>query len=431
MKGRALLLFGAAIAISVGATESRADERVTREVTSERKLGRVLMVIENDGVPEDRRVWDECRTLSAAGWDVVVVCPETRHADRPATEVIEGIEVRRYQLRPAESTLGYFREYSQALWQTWRLVRGLQRERPFDVVHLSNPPDFMYLAVRAPRAAGARLIFDHHDLMPELFRSRFSRAGLPHRVLREIERRALRAADVVISTNESYRRIAIDRGGVAPQNVFVVRNGPDLERFVPVAPDPSLRRGRRHLIAYLGVMGPQDGIDHALYALAELRRLRADDWHAVFIGDGELLDAMQALAAELGLSEMVEFAGWRGDDDIRRMLSTADVCLAPDPPSPLNDASTMVKIPEYMAMGGPIASYRLPETRHSAGDAAAYAATAEPASLGRCVHELLEDPERRRRMRSVGKARVTGLSWQRSAATLLNAYNRVNVEGGA
>ena len=183
-------------------------------------------------------------------------------------------------------------------------------------------------------------------------------------MLRAIERRALRAADVVISTNESYRRIAIERGGVAPENVFVVRNGPDLDRFVPVAPDPSLRRGRRHLIAYLGVMGPQDGIDHALDALAELRRLRADDWHAVFIGDGELLDEMQALAAELGLSEMVEFAGWRGDDDIRRMLSTADVCLAPDPPSPLNDASTMVKIPEYMAMGGPIASYRLPETCH-------------------------------------------------------------------
>jgi glycosyltransferase involved in cell wall biosynthesis len=176
-------------------------------------------------------------------------------------------------------------------------------------------------------------------------------------------------------------------------------------------------------------MGPQDGIDHALEALAELRRLRADDWHAVFIGDGELLDEMQAFAADLGLADMVEFAGWRGDDDIQRMLSTADVCLAPDPPSPLNDASTMVKIPEYMAMGRAIASYRLPETRRSAGDAAAYAASAEPASLGRCVHELLEDPQRRREMGRVGRERVKRLSWQRSATTLLKAYNRA-VAGG-
>ena len=380
------------------------------------------MVVENDAVPEDRRVWDESRTLSAAGWEVVVVSPEIRDTNRPRTEVLEGVEIHRYPLEPAKTTLGYLREYSQALWQTWRLVRRLQRERPFDVVHLNNPPDFMYLAVGAPLAAGARLIFDHHDLMPELFRSRFARAGLPHAVLRAIERRVLRGSDVVLSTNESYRQIAIERGGLAPEDVFVVRNGPDLERFVPVASDPSLRQGRRHLIAYLGVMGPQDGIDEALHALAELRRLRVDDWHAVFIGDGEVLDEMQALASELGLSEMVEFAGWRGDDDIRRMLSTADVCLAPDPPNPLNDASTMVKIPEYMAMGRAIASYRLPETWSSAGDAAAYAASPDPASLARCVHELLEDPQRRGEMGRLGRARVERLSWQRSAATLLHAY---------
>jgi glycosyltransferase involved in cell wall biosynthesis len=435
---RSLLSIGAAIALSAGAAEATATEspatefaedRTTRSVGAERSRGRLLMVVENDGVPEDRRVWDESRTLSEAGWDVVVVCPEIRQADRAAIEVIDGIEIHRYPLQPAETTAGYFREYGQALIRTRRLVRRLQRERPFDVVHLSNPPDFMFLAVRAPLAGGARLIFDHHDLMPELFRSRFSRAGLPHALLRLIERRALHSADVVISTNDSYRKIAIERGNVAPENVFVVRNGPDLERFVPVAPDPSLRRGRRHLIAYLGVMGPQDGIDHALEALACLRRLRADDWHAVFIGDGELLDQMQSFAADLGLADMVEFAGWCGDEDIQRMLSTADVCLAPDPPSPLNDASTMVKIPEYMAMGRAIASYSLPETRRSAGDAAAYAASAEPASLGRCVHELLEDPQRRREMGRVGRERVKRLSWQRSATTLLRAYNRA-VAGG-
>ena len=371
----------------------------------------------------------ESRTLTAAGWDVVLICPQTRDAGQATTEVLDGIEIHRYPLRPAESTLGYLREYGQALWRTWRLARQLQREQPFDVVHLANPPDFLYLAVRGPRARGARLVFDHRDLMPELFRSRFDRAGLPYRLLRAVERRALRAADVVISTNESYRRIAIERG-VSAEDVFVVRNGPDLNRFVPVAPDPSLRRGRAHLIAYLGLMGPQDGVDHGLHALAELRQLRPDDWRAVFIGDGDVLDQMQQLATELGLSNVVEFVGWRGDDDIRRILSTADVCLAPDPPSPLNDVSTMVKIPEYMAIGRAIASYDLPETRISAGATAAYARSADPASLGRCVHELLEDPERRRAMGAEARRRVNRLSWQRSSTQLLAAYTHAVDDSG-
>ena len=226
----------------------------------------------------------------------------------------------------------------------------------------------------------------------------------------------------MISTNESYRRIAVERG-VAPDDVFVVRNGPDIDRFVPVEPDPSLRQGRRHLIAYLGVMGPQDGIDHALEALAALRRMRPDDWQAVFIGNGEVLEQMKQLAADLGLADVVEFAGWRGDNDIRRILSSADVCIAPDPPSPLNDVSTMVKIPEYMAIGRAIASYDLPETRISAGGAAAYAASPDPESLGRCVHELLEDPQRRQTMGEEGRRRVKELSWQRSSRELLAAYD--------
>ncbi len=251
-----------------------------------RSRGRLLMVIENEGVPEDRRVWDECRTLTAAGWQVVALCPHADFAEQPDREVLEGIEINRFPLRAAGSALGYAREYGQALWRTRRLARRLQRQRPFDVVHLSNPPDFLYLAVRGLRARGARLIFDHHDLAPELYRARFGRGGLGYRVLRAIERRAMRRADVVISSNESYRRLAIDRGGVAAEDVFVVRNGPDLDRFLPVEPDPELRQGRRHLLAYVGVMGPQDGIDHALGALATLRRLRDDDWHAIFVGNG-------------------------------------------------------------------------------------------------------------------------------------------------
>jgi len=385
---------------------------------------RLLLISENAPVPADRRVWNEARTLAAAGWEVVIVCAADERGEQAAVESIDGIEVHRYRLRPASGALGYPREYAQAIWRIRKLVRRLQRRRPFDVVHVANPPDFLLLATRSARAKGARLVFDHHDLSPELFSSRFGRAGLPHRLLLAIERHAMRSADVVISTNESYRGIAIGRGGVDPDDVFVVRNGPDLERFKPVEPDSALRRGRRYLLAYLGVMGRQDGIDHALRALAALRGLRADDWQAVFVGEGEVRGEMEALAVELGLAEQVEFAGWRGDDDIRRILSTADVCLAPDPPSPLNDLSTMIKVPEYMAMGCAIASYGLPETRVSAGPAAAYAEQSTPEGLGRCVHELLEDPERRREMARLGQESVASLSWQRSAESLLAAYER-------
>jgi glycosyltransferase involved in cell wall biosynthesis len=211
---------------------------------------------------------------------------------------------------------------------------------------------------------------------------------------------------------------------VAEEDVFVVRNGPDLRRFRPVPPDPTLRRGRRHLLADLGVMGPQDGIDHAVGALAALRERREDDWHAVFVGEGEVRAEMEGLAERLGLAELIEFVGWRGDEDIRRILSTADVGLEPDPPSPLNDRSTMIKVAEYMAMGCPVAAYDLPETRVSAGAAAVYAAEPNPEALGRCIDELLDDSERRAQMAQYGRERVVDLSWQRSAAELLAAYER-------
>ncbi len=388
------------------------------------RRGRALLISENAPLPGDRRVWSEARTLRAAGWEVAAVCAMAGDGEQPERETLEGIELRRYRLRPARSALGYLREYGQALWRIRGLVRELARERPFDVVHVASPPDFLHLAARPARRRGARLIFDHHDLTPELFRSRFGRAGLAHRALLAIERRAMRAADVVISTNESYRRIALARGGVDPADVFVVRNGPDLERFRPVEPDPALRRGRAHLIAYLGMMGPQDGIDEALRALAALRTLRGEDWQAIFVGEGEVRPAMEALAARLGIAEQVEFTGWRGDEDIRRILSSADIGLEPDPPNPLNRSSTMIKVLEYMAMGCPVAAYDLEETRVSAGEAAAYAPEPTPEALARCIDALLADPRRRARMREYGHERVGELSWQRSAAVLLDAYER-------
>jgi glycosyltransferase involved in cell wall biosynthesis len=390
------------------------------------RAGRVLIISENAPVPADRRVWNISRTLTAAGWQVVIACAQGPDRDDAPYEVLEGIEIHRYPLRPAGSTLGYAREYGQALWRLRKLVRRLAGERRFDVVHACNPPDLLLLAARSLRRQGTRFIFDHHDLVPELYRSRFGRGeDLGYRATLRAERLAYRMADVSLATNGSYARVAVERGGMDPEDVFVVRNGPDLTRFRPVAADPAWRRGRAHLISYLGIMGPQDGVDHALRALAALRTMR-DDWHAVFVGDGDALPAMRALADELALGDHVEFAGWRGDDDIRLILSSSDVCLAPDPPSPLNDVSTMIKIPEYMALGRAVASYALPESRVSAGDSALYAAPGDPDSLGRCVAELLDDPALRERMGALARERIeTELSWQHSEGALLAAYARV------
>jgi len=385
---------------------------------------RTLLISENASVPSDRRVWNECRTLAGAGWDVVVVCPQGADRDRAAHETIEGIEIHRYAEGGPQ---GYAREYLQAMWRIGRLARACASREPFDVVHAANPPDVLLLAVRGLRRDGTRRIFDHHDLVPELYQSRFGvdRRHPAVRATLAAERLAFRLTDVSIATNDSYRRVAIERGGMDPADVFVVRNGPDLSRFGPVAPDPALRRGHEHLIAYLGVMGPQDGIDHALGALAELHGSR-QDWHAIFVGDGDVIDAMRRRARDLGIGDAVEFAGWRGDDDIRRILSTADVCLAPDPPSPLNERSTMMKIPEYLAMGRPVASYDLPESRVSAGEAALFATPGDQAALAGCVDTLLSDPGMRDRMGRIGRDRVERLlAWEHSAAQLLAAYERV------
>jgi glycosyltransferase involved in cell wall biosynthesis len=387
--------------------------------------GRVLIISENAPVPADRRVMNIGRALVGDEWEVVVACAQDPDRHAPEYEVLDGIEIHRYPLRPARSAVDYAREYGQAIVRLRRLTRRLAHRRPFDLVHACNPPDVLLAAVRGLRRQGTRFVFDHHDLVPELYRSRFGRGqDIGYHVCLAAERLAFRLADVSLATNGSYARVAVERGRMDPEDVFVVRNGPDDERFQPAGPDASLRRGRRHLLGYLGIMGPQDGVDHALRALAWLQARRGD-WHAVLVGEGESLPAMREMARKLGIAERVEFAGWRYDDDIRMILSTCDVCLAPDPPSPLNDRSTMIKIPEYMAMGRAIASYDLPESRVSAGEAAAYAKPGDPADLGRTVLELLDDSGRRERMGAAGRAAVRDrLAWQHQVPSLLAAYER-------
>ncbi|MFE3651380.1 glycosyltransferase family 4 protein, partial [Streptomyces sp. NPDC059152] len=331
---------------------------------------RALILVENLSVPFDRRVWQECTTLRDAGWEVHVICPRGEKRDTEPEAEIDGVRIHRYPLRAATGgPAGYLREYGSALWHTARLARKVG---PVDVVHACNPPDLLFLPALWLKRRGARFVFDQHDLVPELYLSRFDRGeDLLYRAVCALERRTYRAADIVLATNESYRDVAVRRGGKRPEDVFVVRSAPAVERFQPVPPEPELKRGKPHLLCYLGVMGPQDGVDYALRALAKLRdELGRTDWHAVFVGGGDAFDAMVELSRRLGLAEQVEFTGRIPDADLVRQLSTADVCLSPDPRNPLNDVSTMNKVLEYMAMGRPRGSVDLPGARGAARGAA-------------------------------------------------------------
>ncbi|KAB8180542.1 glycosyltransferase family 4 protein [Microbispora catharanthi] len=386
--------------------------------------GRALILVENLSVPFDRRVWQESTALRDAGWEVHVICPMGANRDTEPEAVIDGVRIHRYPLRPATGgPVGYLREYGLALLHTYRLARKVG---PVEVVHACNPPDLLFLVARMLKRRGARFVFDQHDLVPELYLSRFGRGeDFLYRLVLRLERLTYRAADVVIATNESYRRAALTRGGKKPDEVFVVRSAPVVERFHQVPPEEALKQGKPHLLCYLGVMGPQDGVDYALRSLALLRdEIGRSDWHAVFVGAGDTFDAMVALSHELGLSDMVEFTGRIPDEDLLRYLSTADVCLAPDPYNPLNDVSTMNKIMEYMAMSRPIVSFDLREARVSAGDAAVYAPPNDESEFAKLIALLLDDPEERRRMGEIGQARVSGpLSWENSRAALLAAYD--------
>ncbi|MEX3102190.1 MULTISPECIES: glycosyltransferase family 4 protein [unclassified Streptomyces] len=384
---------------------------------------RALVLVENLSVPFDRRVWQECATLRDAGWRVDVICPQGGKRDTEPEAVIDGIRIHRYPLHAATGgPAGYLREYGAALWHTFRLAR---RVGPVDVVHACNPPDLLFLPALWLKRRGARFVFDQHDLVPELYLSRFDRGkDLLYRGVCALERLTYRVADVVLATNESYKAVAVRRGGRRPQDVFVVRSAPDVERFHPVPPEPELKRGKPHLLCYLGVMGPQDGVDYALRALAKLRdECGRDDWHAVFVGGGDTFDAMVELSRTLGLTDRVEFTGRIPDADLARYLSSADVCLSPDPHNPLNDVSTMNKVLEYMVMGRPIVSFELREARVSAGEAALYAPANDESAFAKLIVELLDDPERRARMGEAGRERINGpLSWRNSQTALLAAY---------
>jgi glycosyltransferase involved in cell wall biosynthesis len=389
---------------------------------------RVLILVENLPSPFDRRVWQQATTLHAHGWQVSIICP-TGKGYEAHYECIDGVHIYRYDLpNEAEGALGYLLEYSAALWHTFRLAFKVRRERGFDIVHACNPPDLLFLVGGFfKRLHGTRFIFDHHDINPELYEAKFGRRDLLWKLMVWLERATFRTADVSIATNESYRRIAIERGGMDPQRVFVVRSGPKLDRLKVQPPKPELKQGRRFLVGYVGVMGKQEGIDYLLKAARHIvHDLGRTDVHFGLVGGGTSLDDMKALAAELGVAAYVTFTGRVPDDAMLDMLNTADVCVNPDVANDMNDKSTMNKIMEYMALGKPIVQFDLTEGRFSAQEASLYAAKNDPVDMARKILELLDDPARRERMGAFGRQRVENeLEWRYEVPKLLGAYAAV------
>jgi glycosyltransferase involved in cell wall biosynthesis len=394
----------------------------------------ILILVENLSVPFDRRVWQESETLKAHGFRVSVICPQGQGRDQNREEWINGIRILRYRLKAATGgPAGYIQEYGQALWQTLLLALKVNRECRVDVVHACNPPDILFLVAVILRPWGARFVFDHHDLVPELFQSRFSGGKkFVYWLTLLAERITLATADGVISTNESYRGIAIKRGKCKPERISVVRSAPDLKRFTQKSPDVELRNGKRYLLAYLGVMGPQDGVDYALRSIQILKKeFGRSDFHCVLMGSGDCHEEMVQLSRSLGIEDVVSMPGRVPDEFVQRCLCTADVCLSPDPLNPLNDVSTMNKVVEYMAMAKPIVSFDLTEARVSAGDAAIYVKANDEYEFAKGIHHLLNDPEARQRMGQLGQARVRGeLSWEQSSKNLIEFYENLLIRTG-
>jgi glycosyltransferase involved in cell wall biosynthesis len=402
-----------------------------------------MIIVQNLPVPFDRRVWLECQALTRAGYQVAVVCPKGK--GDPAYEVVDGVELFKYQpYAPGGSKLSFVAEYAYSFtataWQVFRarLRGGLLRGR-FDVIQACNPPDIFWpLAIFFGVTERTRFVFDHHDLCPELFESRFGGRSLPYKGLRFLERRTHRTASHVISTNESYRQIAIERSGKDPADVTVVRTGPDPDKLRRGEPDQARKRGRRYLAAYIGVMGPQDGVDVVVRAASVIvHDLKREDIAFTLIGKGDCFDELVGLRDQLGLQGHVEFTGRAPDELVKQVMSTADIGLSPDPMNPLNDVSTMNKTMEYMAFRLPVVAFDLKETRVSAADAAVYVkptgdATADVRDYAQAIVDLIDDEGLRARMGELGRARVEEeLAWPHQERAYVGVYRRLAPPRGA
>lgn len=391
---------------------------------------RLLILVENRSYPDDRRVAAEAEALSDAGYDVTVVCPTA--ARTPEREVtLEGVRVLRYEAPPpGHGILGYSREYLLALGGMGRILRRLRKEPQFAAVIACNPPDVLILLARLLARGNPGLVFDYHDLSPELFEEVFGRRGTLYRLLLRVERLAFRTADVVMTVNEPCADLVRGRGKVPGSRVFVVCNCPDPRRFFPVDPRPELRQGCEHLVLWIGTMSGRMSRKEGLYLLLEAadelvnKRGRTDVAFSI-VGGGDIQNELAAEIKHRGLDSVVNLPGELGLDHIREYIATADVCVSLDKRTPMTDQALVVKVLEYMAMGRPVVQFPLREMRRICGDTTVYTQNGDFHDLAEMVGELLDDPERRARLGKAARERVLeGLTWPDQIPTLLHAVEQ-------
>lgn len=387
---------------------------------------KILIIVENLPVPFDTRVWQEATTLAREGYTVSVICPKGKGYNEEY-EHLEGVHIYRHDLpKEGNGPIGYAREYFSALWHEYRLARKIFKERGFHVIHGCNPPDNIYMVAERFKSKGVDYVFDHHDICPELYEAKFGKTTGPlYKSQLWLERNTYRHCVFAFVTNESYKKIAIERGGMSPEKVHVLRSGPRLERLKIQPPKPEIKRGKKHMVGYLGVIGQQEGIEYLLEAARYLRDQKGrDDIFWGIVGGGPHLDTLRRQAHEMGLDDIVEFTGRVSDQMMLDYLNTADICVNPDEYNAMNDKSTMNKVLEYMALGKPIVQFDLTEGRYSARDASLYAERNDYRSLADNIARLLDDPGLRSRMAETGRSRILNeLSWDHTSRALLSAYD--------
>jgi glycosyltransferase involved in cell wall biosynthesis len=403
--------------------------------------GRTLMLVENF-YPQDTRVRNEANLLVSAGYEVTVIC--LRKPGQPATEIVNGVRVFRVPrfelfkktadgepgllgriLLKVKSIVGYVLEYSYFTTACFLVSLYVFFKHGFDVIHAHNPPDTLFAVALPYKLIGKKFIFDHHDLCPELYRSRYgTKESFLTKMMRLTEWCSLKLADVTIATNESYKAVHIERAGKDPSTIFVVRNGPAEGRMKIVEPNPALRAMNKSILCYIGSLNPQDGVDYLLRSLHHVvHKLKRDDFHCVIMGNGDSLEDLRNLAQQLKLNGHVNLAGFVSEEDLRANLAAADICVDPDPSSPLNDVSTWIKIMEYMAYAKPIVSFDLKETRYSAEEAAEFVKPNDEEGFAQAIVRLMDDPSLRKQRGEYGRKRVEeSLQWSVVGQNLLAAY---------
>ncbi len=384
---------------------------------------KVLIIVENLPVPFDTRVWQEATTLSENGYTVSVICPKGKGYTEEE-EILSGVHIFRHDLpKEGNGAVGYLREYTCALREELRLAKKIYREIGFDVIHGCNPPDDIYLVAKRFKKYGVRYVFDHHDICPELFEAKFGRAGGPLYFSQVwLERQTYKHCAFAFVTNESYKKIAVERDGMDPEKVIVLRSGPKLERMRVMPPKENIKRGYKYMVGYLGVIGQQEGIEYILEAARYIKEHENSVFWGI-VGGGPHLEALKKQAHEMGLDDCVEFTGRVPDQQMLEYLNTADVCVNSDRYNSMNDKSTMNKILEYMALAKPIVQFDLTEGRYSAGDASLYAKNNDAVDLAKKIMELMDDPEKRKKMGEYGRNRIVNeLSWEHTGKALLEGY---------